>query len=204
MDIRYANPKLTAGEMFPMRFFNTEGPNRLDDHYTLPPLQRWDLAEILSLIDRKKYFLLHAPRQTGKTSCLLALADYLNREGRYRAVYANIESAQPYRENVEKGMAVVVEEVSRGSRDQLGERDAPALGREIIAASTGGAMVGEFLTRWCERSPLPVVLMLDEVDALVGDTLLSLLRQLRASYAKLGFLLTRRISGYTSGLLHKF
>ena len=167
-----------------MRFFNTEGPNRLDDHYTLPPLQRWDLAEILSLIDRKKYFLLHAPRQTGKTSCLLALADYLNREGRYRAVYANIEPAQPYRENVEKGMAVVVEEVSRGSRDQLGERDAPALGREIIAASTGGTMVGEFLTRWCERSPLPVVLMLDEVDALVGDTLLSLLRQLRAGYAK--------------------
>ena len=167
-----------------MRFFNTEGPNRLDDHYTLPPLQRWDLAEILSLIDRKKYFLLHAPRQTGKTSCLLALADYLNREGRYRAVYANIESAQPYRENVEKGMAVVVEEVSRGSRDQLGDRDAPALGREVIAASTGGTMVGEFLTRWCERSPLPVVLMLDEVDALVGDTLLSLLRQLRAGYAK--------------------
>ena len=109
------------------------------------------------MIDQKKYFLLHAPRQTGKTCCLLALADDLNREGRYRAVYANIEPAHPYRENVEKGMAVVVEEVSRGSRDQLGERDAPALGREIIAASTGGAMVGEFLTRWCERSPLPVV-----------------------------------------------
>jgi hypothetical protein len=38
------------------------------------------------------------------------------------------------------------------------------------------------LTRWCAQSPLPLVLLLDEVDALVGDTLISLLRQLRAGY----------------------
>ncbi|MEZ5585409.1 MAG: ATP-binding protein, partial [Candidatus Competibacteraceae bacterium] len=66
-----------------MRFFNTEGPNVAEDHYRLPPLERWDLAEILALIDQKKYFLLHAPRQTGKTTCLLALVDYLNQQGRY-------------------------------------------------------------------------------------------------------------------------
>lgn len=46
-----------------MRFFNTEGPNRPDDHYTLPPLSRWDLDEILRLIDQKKRFLLHASRR---------------------------------------------------------------------------------------------------------------------------------------------
>ena len=85
-----------------MRFFNTEGPNRAEDHYSLPPLERWDLDGVLDLIDQKKYFLLHAPRQTGKTTCLLALADYLNQDGRYRAVYANSEGAQVYREQVEK------------------------------------------------------------------------------------------------------
>ncbi len=167
-----------------MRFFNTEGPVVPEDHYGLPPLQRWDLEEILALIDRKKYFLLHAPRQTGKTTCLLALEDYLNREGRYRAVYANIEPAQAYREKVDKGMAVVVEQMSRSARDQLGDAGAAALGREVIATSTGGTIVEEFLTRWCEASPLPMVLLLDEVDALVGDTLISLLRQLRAGYPK--------------------
>jgi len=57
-----------------MRFFNTEGPVRSDKHYCLPPLERWDLPEILSLIEQEKYFLLHAPRQTGKTTCLLAYA----------------------------------------------------------------------------------------------------------------------------------
>ena len=80
-----------------MRFFSTEGPVRPEDHYCLPPLGRWDLNEILRLIEQKKYFLLHAPRQTGKTTCLLALMAYLNREGRYRAVYVNVEGAQTTR-----------------------------------------------------------------------------------------------------------
>ena len=167
-----------------MRFFNTEGPVVPEDHYILPPLQRWDLDEVLALIDQKKYFLLHAPRQTGKTTCLLALADYLNQGGRHRAVYANLEPAQAYREQVDQGMAVAVEQISRGARDQLGDAGATALGREVIATSSGGTRVEEFLTRWCAQSPLPVVVLLDEVDALVGDTLISLLRQLRAGYPK--------------------
>jgi hypothetical protein len=167
-----------------MRFFNTEGPNVAEDHYGLPPLERWDLDEILTLIAQKKYFLLHAPRQTGKTTCLLALADHLNRAGHYRAVYANVESAQAYRENVDAGMTVVVEQISRSARDQLSDREAVTLGREIMTTSTGGTQLEEFLTRWCALSSKPTVLLLDEVDALVGDTLISLLRQLRAGYPK--------------------
>ena len=167
-----------------MRFFNTEGPVRSDKHYCLPPLQRWDLEEILTLIDQKKYFLLHAPRQTGKTTCLLALADYLNREGRYRAVYANIEPAQAARENVSMGMTAVVEQIARGARDQIGDRQATDLAESLIARSSGTTLVEEFLTRWQQAASQPTVLVLDEVDALVGDTLISLLRQLRAGYPK--------------------
>lgn len=58
-----------------MRFFNTEGPVQSDRHYCLPPLHRWDLDEVLTLIDRQKYFLLHAPRQTGKQPITAALID---------------------------------------------------------------------------------------------------------------------------------
>jgi hypothetical protein len=47
-----------------MRFFNTAGPVRCEEHYCLPPLGRFDLDEVLSLIGQKKYFVLHAPRQT--------------------------------------------------------------------------------------------------------------------------------------------
>ena len=61
-----------------VRFFNTEGPVRADDHYCIPPLERIDLDAVLDLVRSKKYFVLHAPRQTGKTSALLALRDLQN------------------------------------------------------------------------------------------------------------------------------
>ncbi len=54
----------------------------------------YDLEEILLLIAQKKYFVLHAPRQTGKTSYLLALMNYLNSEERYRCLYFNAEMGQ--------------------------------------------------------------------------------------------------------------
>jgi hypothetical protein len=134
-----------------MRFFNTEGPNVAADHYSLPPLQRWDLEDVLTLIDQKKYFLLHAPRQTGKTTCLLALADHLNREGRYRAVYANLEVAQAARENLTLGMTAVVEQIARGARDQINDRQATDLAQILITRSSATTLVEEFLTQWCAQ-----------------------------------------------------
>ncbi len=167
-----------------MRFFTTEGPVNCAKHYCLPPLARLDLAELLMLIDAEKYFLLHAPRQTGKTTCLLALADYLNREGRYRAVYANIEGAQAHRENVDKGMAVVVTDIAAWAHDMTGDTAAVTLAQEVLAKTPHGSALGVFLSQWCSQLAQPLVLLLDEVDALVGDTLIALLRQLRAGYPK--------------------
>jgi hypothetical protein len=66
--------------------FNRAGPQQPDIHYALQPLSRIDLPQVLKLIGARCCFTLHAPRQTGKTSCLLALAEHLNREGRYRAL----------------------------------------------------------------------------------------------------------------------
>lgn len=84
------------------RFFNTAGPNRPKEQYTIDPLSRIDLEDVLMLIRQKKYFVLHAPRQTGKTSCMLALRDYLNEHGDYIAVYANVEGGQASRNNVQR------------------------------------------------------------------------------------------------------
>ena len=83
-----------------MRFFNTSGPVVAVKHYCIPPLERLDLGGMLQLIDQERYFVLHAPRQTGKTSVLLALRDELNRNGQYRCVYINVEVGQAARENV--------------------------------------------------------------------------------------------------------
>ena len=45
-----------------MRFFNTEGPVRPDDHYAIPPLDRMDVDDLLALIRAKRYFVLRAPQ----------------------------------------------------------------------------------------------------------------------------------------------
>ena len=42
----------------------------------------------------------------------------------------------------------------------------------------------ESLSRWAASEPRPLVLLIDEIDALVGDALLAVLRQLRAGYAE--------------------
>lgn len=93
-----------------MRFFNTAGPVNGRDHYCVPPLQRFDLSKIMGLIGQKKYFILHAPRQVGKTSYLLALMDYLNQTGQYRALYINVELAQSAREDVNAAMQAILSE----------------------------------------------------------------------------------------------
>ncbi|MCF8015854.1 MAG: AAA-like domain-containing protein, partial [Chromatiaceae bacterium] len=165
-----------------MRFFNTEGPVRAGEHYLLPPLTRWDLDEVLALIEQKKYFLLHAPRQTGKTSCLLALMAYLNQQDRYRALYVNIEGAQSAREQVEQGMAIVCSALGRAAKLYLDDARPSDWCRTEGRETAAGDRFAALLEYWADADSQPLVLLLDEVDALVGDTLVALLRQLRAGY----------------------
>ncbi len=163
-----------------MRFFNTAGPVNGDDHYCLPPLERFDLIGISNLIAQKKYFVLHAPRQTGKTSALLALMDHLNREGRYRCLYVNFEVAQGYREQINAGLTVLLQEIGQQAALILGEYTARAIADELIAQSAPSLSV--LLGRWCSAAEQPTILLIDEIDALVGDLLITVLRQLRAGY----------------------
>jgi hypothetical protein len=165
------------------RSFNTAGPCVQGEHYMLDPLARLDVDEVLRLIDAKRYFVLHAPRQTGKTTSLLALMKRLNEEGRYRALYANIEAAQAARGDVAMGMATVVQSIARQASVHLGDDDL----LQWVAhhrQSDPGSLLSDLLTHWTRSDPShPTVLLLDEVDALVGDTLISVLRQIRAGYA---------------------
>lgn len=166
------------------KFFNTAGPIIPADHYHIPSFERIDWVEIQSLIAQKRYFLLHAPRQTGKTSALLEMMQALNEAGRYIALYANIEAAQTTRNDAARGMAVVCHAIANhasiyGIDKTLGER-----AREIVRGEPSEGALFKFLSDWAMSTPKPIVLFLDEADALVGDTLISLLRQIRAGYAQ--------------------
>ena len=96
-----------------MRSFNTAGPVNATDHYLIAPLSRIDLDEVLGLVRDKKYFVLHAPRQTGKTSALLALAEVLNGRG-YRCLYVTLETA---RDDVQRAMRTVLATLASHARN---------------------------------------------------------------------------------------
>ena len=166
-----------------MRYFNTAGPVIPGDHYNIPALLRWDMDEIRRLIREKRYFVLHAPRQTGKTSCLLALMKKLNEEGDYTALYVNLEPAQAARENVAAGMRTIISGVTRVARRYLDDNRLEDWSEETFRKAGPYDALQSLLSRWSEESHKPIVLLLDEVDTLVGDTLISLLRQIRAGYS---------------------
>jgi hypothetical protein len=167
-----------------MRFFNTAGPVNCQIHYCVPPLQRFDLNMVLTLIGQQKYFVLHAPRQVGKTTYLLALMDYLNRQDDYAALYVNVEAAQAAREDVDAAMQAILSELGNAARIYLDDHTVEALWPDAWRERGGFNALGDVLSRWAESSPKPLVLLIDEVDALIGDTLIAVLRQLRAGYAK--------------------
>ena len=164
------------------RFFNTAGPQIPEDNYTIDPLSRFDLDDILVLIRQKRYFVLHAPRQTGKTSCMLALRDYLNKEGDYVAVYANVEGGQASRNDKTTAVKSTVDTLTGEISLILKDGKADAARRAVQDVGTD-SMLSLYLSRLCQSLDKPLVLILDEIDALVGDSLVSVLRQIRSGYA---------------------
>ncbi len=165
------------------RFFNTSGPVVPAKHYSIPPLERFDLDEVLRLIRDERYFVLHAPRQTGKTSALLALRDLLNAGDDYRCVYANVETGQTARGDVGAGMRAVLAGLSEEALITLGDDFLDGTWEQALSRAGPHGALRQALGRWSLNDPRPLVLMIDEIDALVGDTLISVLRQLRAGYA---------------------
>lgn len=165
-----------------MRFFNTAGPVQAEHHYTVPPLERVDLEELLTLVQQMKYFVLHAPRQTGKTSILLALADHLNRSGDYRCVYVNFEAGQAAREDTSRAMRTLLGELASRAQEILQDDLVDRVKSELLDEFGPDGAFREVLVRWSAGSPKPLVLLVDEIDSLIGDTLISVLRQLRSGY----------------------
>ena len=164
-----------------MRFFNTAGPVRPGEHYCIPPLERLDLDEVLRLVETKKYFVLHAPRQTGKTSALLALRDLLNGQG-YGCVYTTFETARTAHEDMAETMRAVLGELGSDAQSTLGDDFLDESWPGLLAKFGPNRALREALRRWSEASAKPLVLLIDEIDTLQGNPLLSALQQLRAGY----------------------
>jgi hypothetical protein len=165
------------------KFFNTAGPGVLEDHYMIDPLRRINYDEVRVLIDQKRYFVLHAPRQTGKTTSLLSMVKKINAEGIYRCVYINVESAQTARNDVEKAMRAILSELGQQIMMFLNDPEPYEWFSTVLEKDGAFKALATMLARVSAKSDRAFVLFIDEIDALIGDTLVSVLRQLRDSYA---------------------
>jgi DNA polymerase III delta prime subunit len=160
------------------RFFNTTGLCNPKRHYMVDPFRHL-YVNILHLIEDQQYFLIHAPRQTGKTTFLHALAQRLNREGDYVSVVCSLESAGYPSISVESANEVFIQSLYRMAGFFLDKQYLPP---DPSTYASGNSLFGRYLTDWCHTLDKPLVLLLDEVDSLYDDVLISTLRQLRDGF----------------------
>ena len=158
--------------------FNTAGPCIPSDHYMVSITPRFE--SLKKLIDNKRYFILHAPRQTGKTTLMLQLMEHLNQEGKYIALYVNVEAAQAWLNHIVEVNQTIMNEFRIKAQIYLPKEYQPSK----ACFENVGNEFSLFLTQWCLELSKPLVVFMDEVDALIGDGLISVLRQLRSGYTQ--------------------
>ncbi|MQY20265.1 ATP-binding protein [Nocardia macrotermitis] len=159
------------------KYFNTAGPCDPERHYMLPAAQR--LGDAQFIIDRGQYFVVHAPRQTGKTTSLAALAQQLTDEGEYAALHFSCETAEPAGEDYERAEMQILDVIADTARWRLPLELQPPT---PWPTATPGLRINFGLSDWVSRCPRPLVLLFDEIDAVRGNSLHSVLRQLRDGY----------------------
>jgi len=158
------------------KWFNTAGPCKADIHYMLPTGDR--LPEIERLIAQENYFVIHAPRQVGKTTAMLTLAQELTASGQYTAVMLSLEVGAVFSHDPDLAEKAILDEWKDSARFRL----PPELQPPAWTVGESGRQIGSFLSTWAQESSRPLVVFLDEIDALSDETLISVLRQIRSGF----------------------
>jgi hypothetical protein len=166
--------------MFQMaRYFNTTGPCMPHLHYMLPPADRLIGASLDRYIDDQLYWVLHAPRQTGKTTFLQSWMREINSGTRAIACYVSVECCQGVAE-AERAIPAILHTIAHWAA-YAGIPIPP------IPESPCEAALNEQMTAWAALcDPKPLIVLFDEVDVLEGPAMISFLRQLRGGFASRG------------------
>ena len=160
------------------RQFNAEGPCNPQEHYMLDPLRGLD-KQIRSLVNDKKYFVIHAARQSGKTTLLRALVRQIRDKGDYYALFCSFARLDKL-PDVAAGIPTIIEIIQNA-----------LISYQLPNASTFSDSIGKnspfsalqvALAAYCRSLDKPLVLMFDEADCIIGETLIAFLRQLRDGY----------------------
>jgi len=159
-----------------MKKFNVAGPCVPEKHYMVAAVPR--LEEARTHIEDHSYFVVHAPRQSGKTTTLMALAREMTAEGRMAVLHLSCEPANAVGDDYAAAEKLVWHGIVENARVSLPQELRP---QPAVPAPEGGLLLAN-LAEWARRCPKPLGLVLDEIDSVKGASLISVLRQLRAGY----------------------
>ena len=161
------------------RWFNIGGPCNPAQHYMLPAMGR--LPDVASLLRKGQYFVVHAPRQCGKTTAFRSLMYDLNAKGETAAFYCSLETAQEFPDPA-VGLPLIYRCICGDARrSKLFPGCAPIAEDAVIPPSESIQSDGikNLLSSLAESAGKPLVIFFDEVDCLSAGTLVTFLRQLR-------------------------
>jgi hypothetical protein len=162
-----------------VRFFNTTGPCRPEMHYMLPPEERLVGAQLHRYINDQLYWILHAPRQTGKTTFLQSWMREINAEAGAVACYVTVEECQGVTDRAQ-AMSTIYRSICLSA----GNENLPV--PKVEEENPEGLMRAALIKWSALLAPKPLVVLFDEVDVLSGEALISFLRQLRGGFADRG------------------
>ncbi|MDR1878768.1 MAG: AAA-like domain-containing protein, partial [Bacteroidales bacterium] len=160
-----------------MRYFNVAGPCNKAEHYMIEASTR--LQGIEELINLKQYFVIHAARQSGKTTYLKDLTQRLHVEEKYYVLLCSLENMERIVDPREG-----IPEIVRKIKNLLRVSNIPhkmEFAKEADYENFTDVLNLE-LTLFCMLLDKPLIIFFDEADCLSEDTLITFLRQLRNGY----------------------
>ncbi|MDR2147945.1 MAG: AAA-like domain-containing protein, partial [Tannerella sp.] len=161
-----------------MKYFNVAGPCFEGEHYMLDATERLH-NELTELINSKQYFVIHAARQTGKTTLLINLAQKINLEGKRHAIYCSLERLYRVADplvgirGILNSFQMSLENYSFPNPEMFGEN---------IDKTDYTTAFGRALRNYCAKLDKPMVILFDEADCLSDVLLITFLRQLRDGF----------------------
>lgn len=167
-----------------MKYFNTVGVTNPQKHYFLPHRLNW--SQLREFVKKEYYFILHAPRQSGKTTAIKEFVDHLNQDQDYCALYMSTESAKVAVNDVERAVNILIGELKDCIKDTFGNKKIVWIEHieALQSRPTNERDFYEILRFIAENSSKPVTIFLDEFDGLMGDSLIALLAQFRSGFTK--------------------
>ena len=171
-----------------MRYFETRGPVNAEDNYVVARLQ--ETADFMRRVGLGRYIVLFAPRQTGKTTFFKTAVARLETEGTgaYLPIQLNFEIYEDWGGSESEFYGVFYQRLCQELANVFRERQPPPDPAALAAFLENTAITDRFslLAFFEDLGRLlgnqPVVLIIDEFDAIPPPAVKGFLRTLRHIY----------------------